>query len=374
MNQVLHIPEDPEQYVSSWDDAYEEELSFSFFDDDPFGAFDDYSYADDPEDAFIDPNIAYSERLHETMTVQDGLALLAKVYAAAGGRTANAEEMVRLLEREFNYDGAAYYEIPHDLEKYPVATDEELQDLVSQYLLLFSGSLDSFIDDPLVPQTARVAIQLRTRSTTVIANIMRDAEKFAAARFPEGYTIHATGNAHLENIMTDLIVSSQLQSLLFSLVSVFLILTLYFKSPLSGLVGIAPLFFAILLNYMAMGIFHINLDLFTSLIASIAVGVGIDYTIHFMTNYRKERLLSDDLSLVTLRTIEKSGRGIFINASSVGLGFLVLVFSRFVVLRYIGILAAVVMFTSSTLAMTIIPGLLNIFDFKFMRKKSGRSK
>ena len=135
-----------------------------------------------------------------------------------------------------------------------------------------------------------------------------------------------------------------------------------------------PLFFSILLNYMAMGIFNIHLDLFTSLIASIAVGVGIDYTIHFMTNYRKERQKSSDLEEVTIRTMQKSGKGIFINALSVGLGFMVLIFSRFVVLRYIGILAAWVMFTSSVLAMTIIPGLLNIFDFKFMSNKDRRGR
>lgn len=304
------------------------------------------------------------------MTYREGMALLEKAYAAAGGNQATVQGIVRELEKDLNYNGAAYYEIPYDPEKYPAATTEELQDLVSQYLLLFSGSLDNFIDDSLVPRTGRVAIQLRTRSTTVIESIINDAEAYAAAHFPEGYTIHATGNAQLEYVMTELIISSQLQSLLFSLASVFLILTIYFRSPLAGLVGAAPLIFAILLNYMAMGIFGINLDMFTSLIASIAVGVGIDYTIHFMTNYRDERRLSGSLQEVTRRTLEKSGRGIVTNALSVGLGFLVLCLSRFVVLRYIGILVAVVMFTSSLLAMTVIPGLLNIFDFKFMKRES----
>ncbi|MDL2230083.1 MMPL family transporter, partial [Treponema sp. OttesenSCG-928-L16] len=391
MNQVMHIPEDPEYYDTSWDESWDDtsydgdsfggsglssfgddDFAFSSFDDGGFSSFGAFGDADEgyPEDdGFIDPNIEYNRKLNESITLREGMAILSRVYAAAGGSAATVQDMVHLLEQELNYNGAAYYEIPYNPDKYPAATTAELQDLVSQYLLLFSGSLDKFIDDSLIPQTGKVAIQLRTRSTAIIENIIQDAEAYAAAHFPEGYSVYATGNAQLEYVMTELIISSQMRSLLFSLICVFLILSLYFKSPMAGLVGSVPLFFAILLNYMAMGIFNINLDMFTSLIASIAVGVGIDYTIHFMTNYRDERQQYGDLQEVTQHTLKKSGRGIVTNALSVGFGFLVLCLSRFVVLRYIGILVAVVMFTSSMLAMTVIPGILNIFDFKFMGKK-----
>jgi hypothetical protein len=73
------------------------------------------------------------------------------------------------------------------------------------------------------------------------------------------------------------------------------------------------------------------------------------------------------LALVTKETFHKSGHGIVVNATAVGFGFLVLCCSQFIVLRYIGILVAIVMFTSSLLAMTVIPGLLNVFDPAFIR-------
>jgi predicted RND superfamily exporter protein len=56
------------------------------------------------------------------------------------------------------------------------------------------------------------------------------------------------------------------------------------------------------------------------------------------------------------------------------LGFCVLLFSKFIILRYIGALVAVVMFTSSALSMTIIPGLLNAFDPKFMWSKAQKEE
>jgi hypothetical protein len=170
----------------------------------------------------------------------------------------------------------------------------------------------------------------------------------------------------MEYTMTKMVIKSQLISIIFSLFMVFLIITISFKSPWAGIIGAIPLGMTILLNFMVMGYVGIALDLCTSVVASVAIGVGIDYTIHFMETYRNERAKSDVLEYVTKNTFKSSGRGIITNAIAVGLGFCVLLFSKFIILRYIGALVAAVMFTSSSLAMTVIPGLLNAFDPKFM--------
>ncbi|MBN2618180.1 MAG: MMPL family transporter, partial [Spirochaetales bacterium] len=129
------------------------------------------------------------------------------------------------------------------------------------------------------------------------------------------------------------------------------------------------LLIAIIINFGIMGIFHINLDMITALIASIAIGVGVDYTIHFLSTYHKERLLTDDLKVVSRNTIITSGKAILINAASVALGFLVLVFSNFIVLRYIGVLVAIIMITSSLAALTILPILLKLIKPNFISRK-----
>ena len=123
------------------------------------------------------------------------------------------------------------------------------------------------------------------------------------------------------------------------------------------------------MSYWTMGTLGISFDLVTSIIASVAVGIGIDYTIHFLETYRMERAKTSDVHAAARRTFKSSGTGILTNAVAVGLGFLVLCLSRFMVLRYIGILVAIVMFTSSMLAMTILPGFLTNFDPKFSRPK-----
>jgi len=320
-----------------------------------------------PTDGDDKTSSAYAQNLEKRISVQDVLTLFHNAYAAAGGETASVSEIVREIERNMNYNGMNYYEVPYDVEKYPVENREELADLVTQYLyLLSSDQIKRFADDMTSPKSIRIQVQLSTHSTDITSEIISDAKEYAAKFFPEGYIIEATGNGEMEYTMTKMVVNSQLISIIFSLLMVFIIIALSFKSVWAGLIGAIPLGLTILLNFMVMGYAGIALDLCTSVVASVAIGVGIDYTIHFMETYRNERAKSDVLEYVTKNTFRSSGHGIITNAIAVGLGFCVLLFSKFIILRYIGALVAVVMFTSSALAMTIIPGLLNAFDPKFM--------
>ena len=203
--------------------------------------------------------------------------------------------------------------------------NQGLANLVSQYLLLYSGSLDRFSDDQLAPKSIRMQVQLRSHSTEETKRIINDAKEFAATHFPEGYTIEATGNGEMELAMSDMVISSQFTSIIFSIAMVFVIIAISFKSPIAGIIGAIPLAFTIILNFMTMGFAGIHLDLVTSIIASVAIGVGIDYTIHFMESYKSLRSADRNVENVTLNTFAVAGHGIVTNALAVGLGFLVLV-------------------------------------------------
>lgn len=391
MNQVMHVPVTASQET-------EEIASEDFNSSDTEYAEDDWGdsaaeedWAEDdwgdegqeqiattenvtPKKVFVDPNVEYAQKLNEKVSVEQMFALFTEAYAKAGGSNATVEKMVTELEKSLNYNGLAYYEIPYDPEKYPAENREELSNLVSQYLLLYSGSLDRFSDDQLAPQTIRMQIQLRSHNTQETKKIINEAKAYAAKYFPEGYSIEATGNGEMEVSMTDMVISSQLTSILFSIGLVFLIIAISFKSIAAGILGAIPLAFTIILNFMVMGFTGIHLDLVTSIIASVAIGVGIDYTIHFMESYKSARAVTDDVELAAINTFKVSGHGIVTNALAVGLGFLVLIFSKFEILRFIGVLAATAMFSSSFLAMTVIPGVLNVFDLKFMHPKNNEKK
>ncbi len=389
MNQIMNFPADEstEDY-GSYDDmgGFESDDSFgSFFSDDSDDSAGTSSFFGDDDsadtgsffggDAFeVDDAVVLESSfkplsLEEDLTWETLLDLTRKIVNEKGTDGLSVEELTEEVEKAFNIRGKAYYEIPVDPAKYMASSNEELKNLISQYLLLYSGSLDKFSDDTLEPSQVRMLVQIKESDTATVARILNDVNTYAADHFPENITIENSGVAEVTIALTDMITSSQITSLLTALLAVFIIVSVAYKSPIAGFFGIIPLFLSILINFGLMGVTGINLDMITSLVASIAIGVGVDYTIHFLSRYKAERLKSDDLDLVTKNTILSSGKGIITNAVSVGLGFAVLVFSKFVVLRFIGILVAVIMLTSSVAALTVLPALLNLIKPKFISKK-----
>lgn len=379
MNQVMHVPMAETAEIEAVDfggDFAEDDWGDSSDEwaEDEWGDSTEGAEEDTAKKDWVDPNIEYAKVLQSQITVQEALKLFADAYTAAGGKNATVQGMTAELQKSLNYNGLAYYETPYDLSKYPAKDNQGLANLVSQYLLLYSGSLDRFSDDQLAPKSIRMQVQLRSHSTEETKKIILDAEEFAATHFPEGYTIKATGNGEMELAMSEMVISSQFTSIVFSIAMVFVIIAISFKSPVAGIIGAIPLAFTIILNFMTMGFAGIHLDLVTSIIASVAIGVGIDYTIHFMESYKALRVSDRNVENVTHKTFAVAGHGIVTNALAVGFGFLVLVLSKFSILRCIGILVAIVMFSSSFLAMTVIPGILNAFDPKFMQSKEEREE
>jgi predicted RND superfamily exporter protein len=116
-----------------------------------------------------------------------------------------------------------------------------------------------------------------------------------------------------------------------------------------------------------MGFLGIKLNMGTALIASLAVGIGIDYTIHFIEffkhEYQSDHLRGNDFFR---RTFKGCGKAILINAVSVGAGFGVLTFSQFRILAEFGGLIALSMVITALVSLILIPVLLTTFRPKFI--------
>ncbi len=297
-------------------------------------------------------------------------SILNRAYANAGKTNISAAELIHLINRELNYRGAAYYEIPYNPEKYYASDREELKNLIAQYLLLYSGNLSDWTDDAVEPSLARMQVLLLSKGTKNIPSIIKEINRLAKTDLPKGYTIETAGFAIVQNDLTNLIVGGAIRSFLISLLVVFIILSIYYRSLVAGLFSIIPIGLTILINFGVMGFFGIHMDIATAMVGSIAVGVGIDYTIHFLSTYKRERAKNDDPNKVSLNTLLSTGKAIIFNAASVGAGFAVLVFSNLVPLAYLGILIALTMMVSSLASLTIIPFMLKIFKPKFIRPKT----
>ncbi|MFO7820433.1 MAG: MMPL family transporter, partial [Halanaerobacter sp.] len=304
----------------------------------------------------------------EKMSEKEIITLLNQAVVRAEKLDLTGEELVDAVSKELNYKGAAYNEVPYHAEKYPAENREELKKLVSQYLLMYSGSLDDLINEQLEPDKGRMIVQIKTGSNITIEKIKKDIQNYVQHYFPEGYEISMAGHSDMALAVNNLIVSSQIMSIFVSLVVVFLIVAITYRSFIAGVYGIIPLSISLLINFGIMGYTGIKLDIGTAMVASIAIGIGVDYTIHFLSAYHYERQRSDDLEQVCQNTILTAGKAIIFNAASVAAGFAVLLFSNFYPLVNLGLLVMLTMITSSIAAMTILPALLNLFQPDFISK------
>ncbi|WP_461246913.1 efflux RND transporter permease subunit [Treponema sp. R6D11] len=293
---------------------------------------------------------------------------MVELFERAGSRFRgmNANELVWELKRRTNYEGASYYEIPTDPKRYGKETPEELQWLIANYLVLLSGNISEYANDPLEPDAVKATVQLRTMGVDDSRAIFREIEKYVAANFPPDVDVTIGGTTKVEISINNLVVQSQVISMVFSLACVFIIIALSNKSLVAGCIGITPLAITILLNFAVMGFLKIKLNLGTSMVAAVSVGIGIDYTIHCLEAYKREYKATGGTGDFLRRVFFSSGKAIVINALSVGAGFAVLLLSRFVMLADLGLLIAFTMASSALVSLTLLPALLAIIKPKFV--------
>ncbi len=236
------------------------------------------------------------------------------------------------------------------------------RNIVAQYLLLYEmgggEELRRIVDD--VNQMVNVVVSIRSNDSRVQAKVLHQMQDYVAKNFDDSIGVEFTGNAYVMLEIVKLLVEGQVRSLILSLSVVAVTLLIIFRSLRAGLLGIVPLIMTVLLNFSIMVLADIPLNAGTALIASISIGIGVDYAIHFIHRYRLEKQRENDWKKVIDITMATSGRAIILNALAVGLGFGVLTFSSFMPIIYLGTLMPLMMLASAVGALVIIPTIMNL--------------
>jgi hypothetical protein len=155
-------------------------------------------------------------------------------------------------------------------------------------------------------------------------------------------------------VFADLILRGQISSLGLSVLIVIGLVSLMFRSLRFGLIAGIPVALAIAVNFGIMGLLGIALTSSTALISSIAVGIGVDYAIHFLERYRETLKETKDPVYAGRFSMSLTGRAVFLNAAIVISGFMVLLFSVFPPNRQVGALVSLNMLTAFAATVTIM--------------------
>jgi predicted RND superfamily exporter protein len=356
INQVFNVDESPQGIGNGGTDKAPHLDDFGF----GFGDFDD-SFGFDYEETVETSTVAVAD-----YSVKDLFTFLDT--AATHNAAMSGNDLVKELKRLINYDGFSYYEVPSDPARYGKETHEDLQRLVANYLVLIAGD-DSiaYTNDPLEPTAIKTTIQLRTTGNLDTLAVIQKINAYIDANFPKNISAMIGGGATLEVAVTELIISSQVISIAVSILIVFLIIALSYKSLAAGIIGALPLAITILCNFAIMGILGIKLNMGTALVAGLAFSIGTDYAIHFIDAFKREyRPGAQDNDACLRMTFIGCGKAIIINAVSVGAGFAVLAFSQFRIVAEMGAIIAFSMIITALLSLTIIPALLTLIKPKFI--------
>jgi uncharacterized protein len=170
-----------------------------------------------------------------------------------------------------------------------------------------------------------------------------------------------TGLLVLYNNMLQSLFRSQIMTLGVVMGGIALMLSVLFRSIPLAVIGIVPNILAAGIILGLMGLFNIPLDLMTITIAAITIGIAVDNSIHYIYRFREELPRQEGNYISTMHYCHANiGKAVFYTATTIIIGFSILVFSNFIPTIYFGILTALAMLIALLAALTLLPRLILI--------------
>ena len=209
-----------------------------------------------------------------------------------------------------------------------------------------------------------VTAMIKTISTEEIQKLISQTEDYIEINFnKDNSNLYISGLSVFIKDFVNIIVQSSMTSIFLSLILILFITGLFFKSLKWGMLSIIPLASAVILNFGLMGIFGIDLNHMTALLSSVIIGVGVDFSIHYISDYRRNLINKYDRNKINLRTSKDVGYPILLDVFS-NMGFVALLFSILIPMNHMGGLMVFAMISTSFGTLTILASLINILKIK----------
>ena len=271
-------------------------------------------------------------------------------------------DYLELLERGLSKSGESDILVDENgkvIEAGPVQTFWENPALLPAVLNLIAVSPSTF-KAVVTPDFSRANIVVRSRvsGSRQIESILASIRQYVQANFPPGLRVVPTGNLVLITGTSSRIVFDQIKSLTFALLVIFAVMALMLLSARVGLLAILPNVLAIVVFFGILGWFGVDLNLGTSLIATIALGIAVDSSVHYMWRLSRELRGESDQAAAIQRTMRAVGGPMLYTALALAGGFLTFAGSGFLPIRNFGLLTSITLATAFGANLLVLPALL----------------
>ncbi|MFM8409117.1 MAG: efflux RND transporter permease subunit, partial [Alphaproteobacteria bacterium] len=237
---------------------------------------------------------------------------------------------------------------------------EELPDtkaLAAQVLFLYSLSGGDDLDTVLTPdqRLAKVVVLLHDDSTRRGREVIERAQAILAEEMPPGFRWRVSGTLASNGALTETMVRGKLANVAQVMAITVLVAAVVLRSLAAGLLVAIPLAVAVAIGFATMGLLGIPLDIVTSAVAAMSVGIGADYAVYFLFRLREELAGGAAFDTALRTTLRTSGKAIVFVASAIAAGYSTLCLSGFSFHVHLGALVALAMVTSAAATLVVLP-------------------
>ncbi|MEE8483177.1 MAG: MMPL family transporter [Nitrospinota bacterium] len=270
------------------------------------------------------------------------------------GKTFSISDILKEINKALNENREEFYSIPDNRK------------LIAQELLLFENSGSDDLEDVVDSRFSKGRFTIKTPWRDAI--LYGDFVKYIEGKFKKTIgndaDIAVTGMVSLLFRTISATVVTTAKSYGFAFVVITFLMILLLGSVKYGLLSMIPNLMPII---MAMGLIKatgIPMDMFTMLIGSIAIGLAVDDTVHFMHNFRRYHHHTGDVREATRRTLLTAGRAMLTTTIVLSLGFFVFMFASMNNIFNFGLITGFTIITALLADFFLAPALMTIFEPK----------
>jgi len=230
------------------------------------------------------------------------------------------------------------------------------------------GTWDQYID--MKDQNSNIIIYCRDKMPTTVESIMNYIKAYLKENPgpPGGKWVLAGGAVGVQAAIRETIADAQIWNLILALGGVLLCCALEFKSITAGVVLTIPLAISNIITFALMGAYHIGLTTNTFPVASVGIGLGVDYGIYFVGRLVEEKEKGETLYAAIYKALITNGKSIIQIATTITLGLVLWAFSPLKFQAEMGILLAILLTLNMFGALLLVPALICIIKPRFLEK------
>ncbi len=274
------------------------------------------------------------------------------------GKTISLADVTKEIHRALNEDRADQYVIPND------------RTLIAQELLLFENSGSDDLEDVVDSQfrMGRITLKLPMVDAIAFEDLFQKLEPGFDEILGDAASYTITGSWSIMGRTLVALIHSLARTYVMAFATIAPLMMLLLGSVRLGLLSMLPNVSAIVVTVGLMGWCGVPLDAFTLMVGSIALGLAVDDTIHFMHNFRRAFSRLGDAPAAVKATLESTGQALLFTSLVLASGFFIYMFASMKNLFYFGLLTGVAISVAFLANVTLAPALVTLLA------RSGASK